>query len=102
MQAKHVLFAIVTASILGCASIASAQGPGGSGAAATIPESDVRPSLSNTPGVTTGATNGATTEPSTTTVGRDRNGAMTAPRSGMTNESTTSVGTSNPQNSTSR
>jgi hypothetical protein len=97
MQIKQVLFALVSVALLGAAGAASAQGPGASGAAATIPERDVRPSM-NPPAAAPG---GMTAEPSAT-VGQSRNGTMAAPRQGMTPDSTSAVGTSNPQNSTSR
>jgi hypothetical protein len=48
MQNKHVLLALMATALLGSAGVASAQGPGARGAAATIPESDVRPSMGNT------------------------------------------------------
>jgi hypothetical protein len=97
MQTKHMLFAVVAAAFLGSTGVALAQGPGASGAAATLPERDVRPSM-NPPAAAPG---GMTTEPSAT-VGQNRNGTMAAPRQGMTPDSTSAVGTSNPQNSTSR
>jgi hypothetical protein len=50
MQTKQMLFALVSVALLGSVGVASAQGPGASGAAATIPESDVRPSMGNTTG----------------------------------------------------
>jgi hypothetical protein len=96
MKTKQMLFAVVAAAFLGSTGVAMAQGPGASGAAATIPEQDVRPSI-NPPA---GAPGGMTTEPSTT-VGQPRAGMMAAPRQGMAPD-TGGVGTSNPQNSTSR
>jgi hypothetical protein len=50
MRNKHVLLALMAAALLGSAGVASAQGPGASGAAATISEGDVRPSTGNTTG----------------------------------------------------
>ena len=96
MQTRHTLFAL-TIALIGATGTASAQGPGASGAAATIPERDVRPSM----GATTTAPGGMTTAEPSNTVGRSRDGNITAPRQGMTND-TMGVGTSNPQNSTSR
>jgi hypothetical protein len=84
----------MTVVLLGAAGAASAQGPGASGAAATIPERDVRPSVTGT-----APSNGMTTAPSPT-VGESRE------RAPMSREGTTATGpaagTTNPENSTSR
>jgi hypothetical protein len=94
MQTKHKLFALMTVALLGAATSASAQGPGASGAAATIPERDVRPSITGT-----APSNGMSTTPSPT-IGESRE------RAPMSREGTTTtgpaVGTTNPENSTSR
>ena len=50
MRTKQLLFAVIATAFLGSVGVASAQGPGASGATATIPESDVRPSMGNTTG----------------------------------------------------
>ena len=71
---------------------AAAQGPGASGAAATIPERDVRPSVAP-------PTQGTMTTAPSGTVGESRE------RAPMSREGTMNgpaVGTTNPENSTSR
>ena len=93
MQTKQILFVLMTVATLGAAGAASAQGPGASGAAATIPERDVRPSM----GTTTTAPSGMTNDRAAT-VGQTRE---RVPAQGTT-AGTGSVGTSNPENSTSR
>jgi hypothetical protein len=78
--------------MLAVSTVASAQGPGASGAAATIPERDVRPSLTGSPNAPAATT---------ATVGQSRERNMTVPREGM-GDRRMGVGTSNPENSTSR
>ncbi|WP_159009115.1 hypothetical protein [Bradyrhizobium sp. S69] len=48
MQNKQMVFAAIAVTLLGSTGVSSAQGPGAGGAAPTLPERDVRPSMGNT------------------------------------------------------